>query len=144
MPTLTSYEYAVIRIVPRVDREEFVNAGVILFARTVPFLAARVVLDRARVSALAPTLDLADVERQLALFPLICDGDPAGGPIAALTRPERFHWLVAPRSTVIQLSPVHAGLCDDPQAALEHLVETLVEAPGNEPQPPLIARPEYP
>jgi hypothetical protein len=129
MPTLVSYEYAVIRVVPRVDREEFVNAGVILFARTVPFLAARVALDRQRVEALAPTLDLVEVERQLALFPLICEGDPAGGPIAQLPRPERFHWLVAPRSTVIQPSPVHAGLCEDPRAALDHLVETLVLPP---------------
>src|SRR4051812_33862149 len=102
MPTLSSYEYAIIRVVPLVEREEFVNAGVILFARTVPFLGARIAFDRARVGALDPTLDLDETERQLELIPLICIGDPTGGPIAGLSLAERFHWLVAPRSTVIQ------------------------------------------
>jgi hypothetical protein len=134
MPTLVSYEYAIIRVVPQVEREEFVNAGVVVFARTVPFLGARIAFDRARVAALAPTLDLAEAERQLELIPLICEGDPAGGPIAELSLPERFHWLVAPRSTVIQPSPVHAGLCEDPKAALEHLLDTVVR--------PLTAAPE--
>jgi hypothetical protein len=129
VPTLSSYEYAIVRVVPYVDREEFINAGVVLFARTVPFLGARIALDRARLLALAPTVDLVEVERQLALIPLICQGDRSGGPIAELSPAERFHWLVAPRSTVIQPSPVHAGLCDDPQAALDSLVDKMVRMP---------------
>src|SRR5207253_293229 len=91
VPTLSSYEYAIIRVVPYVDREEFINAGVVLFARTVPFLGARIALDRARLLALAPSVDLVEVERQLALIPLICQGDRSGGPIAELSPPERFH-----------------------------------------------------
>ena len=134
MPTLSSYEYATIRVVPYVEREEFVNAGVVLFARTVPFLGARIALDSARLLALAPTVDLVEVQRQLALIPLICQGDPSGGPISELPLHERFHWLVAPRSTVIQPSPVHAGLCDDPQAALDDLLEKMVRPSG--PPPP--------
>jgi Protein of unknown function (DUF3037) len=118
--------------VPLVEREEFINAGVILFCRTLSFLGARIALDRERLAALAPWLDIADVERQLDLVPLICQGDPAGGPVAALPAWERFHWLVAPRSTVIQTSPVHTGLCEDPQAELEHLVDSVVRTPAAE------------
>jgi hypothetical protein len=129
VPTFSSYEYAIIRVVPYVEREEFVNAGVVLFARTVPFLAARIALDSVRLLALAPTVDLVEVERLLALIPLICQGDPAGEPISELPLHERFHWLVAPRSTVIQPSPVHAGLCEDPQAALDDLLQKMVRFP---------------
>jgi hypothetical protein len=129
VPTLSSYEYAIIRVVPYVDREEFINVGVVLFARTVPFLGARIALDRARLLALDPMVDLVEVERQLALIPLICQGDRSGGPIAELSPAERFHWLVAPRSTVIQPSPVHAGLCEDPQAALDALLDKMVRIP---------------
>jgi hypothetical protein len=125
-----SFDYAVVRVVPRVEREEFINAGVILFCRTCPFLGARIALDRERLAALAPWIDLTEVEDQLALIPLICRGDPAGGPIAELPVHERFHWLVAPRSTVIQISPVHTGVGEDPEAALDHLVETLVRLPA--------------
>lgn len=134
MPAPTSFDYAVVRVVPFVEREEFINAGVILFCRTCSFLGARMALDRARLAALAPWLDLADVERQLALIPLICAGDPAGGPVAALPPWERFHWLVAPRSTVIQTSPVHTGLCENPEAALDHLVDTVVRTPTASPE----------
>lgn len=130
MPALSSFDYAVVRVVPLVEREEFINAGVILFCRTWPFLGARIALDRTRLATLAPWLDLADVEEQLGLIPLICEGDPAAGPIAALPIWERFHWLVAPRSTVIQTSPVHAGLCEDPEAELAHLVDTVVRLPA--------------
>lgn len=130
MPTPSSFDYAIIRVVPRVEREEFINAGVILFCRTCPFLGARIALDRERLAALAPSLDLVEVERLLALIPLICAGDPAGGPIARLPLPGRFHWLVAPRSTIIQTSPVHTGLCDDPEAMLTHLVDTVVRTPS--------------
>ena len=131
MPAPRSFDYAIVRVVPLVEREEFVNAGVILFCRTLPFLDARMALDHARLAALAPWLDLAEVDRQLDLIPLISRGDPTGGPIAELPPPERFHWLTAPRSTVIQTSPVHTGLTDDPAAELEHLVKTMVRAPNS-------------
>src|SRR5687767_4810659 len=114
MPTLSSFDYAVVRVVPRVEREEQINAGVILFCRTQAFLGARVGLDHARLVGLAPDLDVDEVEQHLAVIPLICHGDPSGGPIAELPTWERFHWLVAPRSTVVQISPVHSGLCEDP------------------------------
>jgi hypothetical protein len=133
MPARSSFDYAILRVVPLVEREEFINAGVILFCRACPFLGARIDLDRERLAALAPWLDATEVEQQLALIPLICQGDPAGGPVAALPLWERFHWLVAPRSTVIQTSPVHTGLCEDPEAALDHLVDTVVRTPAGPP-----------
>jgi hypothetical protein len=123
-----SFEYAVVRVVPRVEREEFLNAGVILYCRSLGFLDARVALDRARLQALSPdaALDLDTIERGLAMIPRICAGDPAAGPIAALDQAERFRWLCATRSTVNQVSPVHAGLCDDPAAMLDHLMKKMV------------------
>ena len=129
MPTPSSFDYAVIRVVPRVDREEFVNAGVILFCRTRRFLGARVALDRSRLAAVAPELDLDEVECRLELIPLIAVGDARGGEIAGLPPWERFHWLVAPRSTIIQTSPVHSGRCGDPAAVLQHLMATMVRTP---------------
>ena len=129
MPALSSYDYAIVRVVPHVEREEFVNAGVILYCSSVPYLGARIELDPARLLALAPGVDLEDIERQLALIPLICAGDPLGGPIAELPLAQRFHWLVAPRSTVIETSVVHSGLCEDPEATLEQLVEKVVRSP---------------
>jgi hypothetical protein len=124
-----SFDYAVLRVVPRVEREEFVNAGVILFCLARDFLGSRVALDRARVRALFPEADLDLIEEHLQAVPRICRGGPDGGPIGALSLRERFHWLVAPRSTVIQVSPVHSGLCDDPLAALEALADSLVGRP---------------
>jgi hypothetical protein len=123
------FEYAIIRVVPRVEREEFINAGVILYCRSRGFLDAAVALDRARLQALAPgaSLDLDDVERALAIIPRICAGDPGAGPIAALDQAERFRWLSATRSTVTQVSPVHAGLCDDPAVTLAHLMAKVVQ-----------------
>src|SRR4051812_20943961 len=126
MPARAAFEYAVIRLVPRVEREEFVNAGVVLFCRTRRFLDARVALDTVRVAVLAPELDLAAVQEQLDHIPLICLGGAAAGPIGSLPQQERFRWLVAPRSTVVQPSPVHCGLCDDPQAVLGRLGAFLV------------------
>jgi hypothetical protein len=123
------FAYAVFRIVPRVERGEAINAGVVLFARTRRFLAARVALDRARLAALAPGLapeDVDAIERHLSARARIAAGDPEGGPIAALDQSERFNWLVAPSSTVIQPSAVHTGLCPDPEATLERLFERLV------------------
>ncbi len=123
-----SFDYAVVRVVPRVDRDEFINAGVIVYCRALDYLAARIELDRARLAALfAPAADdLESIERALALIPRICAGDATAGPIARLDAAERFHWLVSPRSTITQTSPVHSGLCDDPAKTLDHLIETVV------------------
>ncbi len=126
MPELSSFDYAVLRVVPEVTREEFVNAGVILFCRVRQFLAARIRLDPARLAALDPTLDPRLVQAHLALISAICAGGAEAGPFADLGQSERFHWLVSPRSTVIQVSPVHPGLCADPQAALDDLFDRLV------------------
>ena len=122
----TSFDYAIVRVVPRVERDEFVNAGVILFCRTRRFLGARIELDARRLAALAPSLDITEVERYLATIPIICAGGPGSGPIGALPLADRFHWLVAPRSAMIQTSPVHTGLCDSPAAALEELLAAAV------------------
>jgi Protein of unknown function (DUF3037) len=122
----SSFDYAVIRIVPRVEREEFVNAGVIVFCLEKGFLAARVRVDAERLKALWPETDLELIRQHLAAFPKIAAGDRSAGPIAQLTLRERFHWLVSPRSTMIQVSPVHSGLCNgDPQEALDRLFERL-------------------
>jgi hypothetical protein len=126
VPAPSSFDYAVLRVVPRVEREEFVNAGVVLFCLQRDFLGARVELDLARVRALWPGADLPLLEAHLAAVPLICAGAPGSGPIGRLSLRERFHWLVAPRSTILQVSPVHSGLCDDPAAALEHLMDRMV------------------
>jgi hypothetical protein len=122
----SSFDYAIIRVVPRVERGELINAGVIVSCATQGYLAAHIALDPARLRALSPITDPAEVEAALAVIPLIAAGDPRGGPIAALARGERFHWLVAPRSAIIQTSPVHTGLCDEPSAALDQLVRRLV------------------
>jgi hypothetical protein len=124
-----SYDYAIVRVVPRVERGEQINAGVILSCPTRDYLAARIALDAARLRALAPAANVAEIEQALASIPRIAAGDPAGGPIAALPRSERFHWLVAPRSAIIQPSPVHTGLCTDPASALEQLLARLVLPP---------------
>lgn len=129
-PTATTwYSYAIIRVVPRVERGEYLNVGVLLFARTRRFLDARIELDPVRLRALAPDADIALIERHLQTVMDICAGKPAGGPVAALPPSERFHWLTAPRSTVIQTSPVHEGHCTDPEAALAQLVEAYVRVP---------------
>ena len=122
----SAFQYAILRVVPDVERGECVNAGVVLFCRPRRFLAARVELDEERVRALAPDADLGAVRGHLDAMCRIAAGDQAAGPIAALPASERFHWLVAPSSTVIQCSPVHTGLSDDPAAELEHLVTRLV------------------
>jgi hypothetical protein len=111
-----------------VEREEFINAGVILSCPARDFLAARIELDERRLLALDPGVDLDAVRENLASIPLVCAGGPAAGPIGQLSPRERFHWLVAPRSTIIQTSPVHSGRCQDPATALDHLVRTMVQA----------------
>jgi hypothetical protein len=120
------FAYAILRVVPRVERGEQLNAGVVLFCRRRRFLAARVDLDERRLAALAPDLDPRTVRAHLDALARIAAGDPAGGAVAALEPSERFGWLVAPSSTIIQPSPVHTGLCDDPAAALDQVIERLV------------------
>lgn len=121
-----SYDYGIVRVVPRVERGEFINVGVILFCRTRRYLDACIAFDPARLRAVAPYLSDAQIEQidaQLATFPRICRGE---GPIGALPQAERYHWLVAPRSTIIQVSPVHCGVCHEPAAALEELMQEFV------------------
>ena len=120
------FQYSVLRVVPRVDRGESLNAGVIVLCRPKRFLAARVGLDTGRLAALAPGVDPATIATHLGAIERIARGDADAGPIAALGQGERFHWLVAPSSTVIQPSEVHTGLCDDPADELDHLFERLV------------------
>ena len=123
------YSYAVVRVVPRVERGEFLNVGVVLFSRELDFLDVRFEVDEERLRWLAPDVDIPTVERHLATFRAIADGAPDGGPIAALPRPERFHWLVAPRSTMIQTSPVHVGRSQNAEQALEDLLNEFVRPP---------------
>ncbi len=129
MPAPSSYDYAVIRVVPRVEREEFINVGVILSCPARDFLEARLELDEARLRALDPWADMAAIRTHLSSFPAICAGGAAAGPIGRMSRRERFHWLVAPRSTIIQVSPVHTGRCADPRDTLEHLLDAMVRPP---------------
>ena len=129
MPAPSSFEYAVVRVVPSVAREEFVNAGVILFCGARDFLAARIELDDARLLALAPEIDLPFVRRHLEAIPRVCAGGGEAGPIGGLSARERWMWLVAPRSTIIQTSPAHPALGDALDASLERLLETTVRAP---------------
>ena len=126
MPDRFRYDYAIIRVVPKVDREEFINAGVILSCPDKSFLEARIKLNESRLLSLDPSLDLEMVRAHLATIPTICHGGDGAGPIGQLPQRQRFHWLVAPRSTIIQTSPVHTGRCSDPAAALEHLVAKMV------------------
>lgn len=123
------FEYAMIRIVPRVERGEFINAGVVLLCRQRRFLEARIEFDAARLRALDATADLQAIAAQLEHIPLICVGGEAAGPIGALPLYERFRWLTAPRSTIIQASPVHCGVCEYPEAELERLMRLLVSPP---------------
>ena len=121
-----TYDYAVIRVVPRVEREEIVNAGVIVSCPEKEFLQAAIELDEPRLVALDPSIDLEAVRAHLAAIPAICAGGESAGAIGRMSQKERFRWLTAPRSTVVQTSPAHAGRCDDPQALLEHLLATMV------------------
>jgi hypothetical protein len=120
------FQYAIVRVVPRVERGECVNAGVVLFCRPRRYLDVRIALDEARLLALAPDVDLDAVRGHLDALRRIAEGDETAGPIAALPASERFHWLVAPSSTIIQCSPVHTGLTDNPEGELKRLVAQLV------------------
>lgn len=126
MPARVSFDYAIVRVVPDVAREEFVNVGVIVHCHDRDFLEARIELDEARLSAFARDIDIDFVKRHLDAIPLICQGGQGSGPIGALPRRERWHWLTAPRSTIIQTSQPHAGLCENPQEWPERLLERVV------------------
>ena len=125
MPEQSSFDYALIRVVPRVEKEEFINAGVVVFCLEKNFLEARVRLEDERLRALWPEIDIELVRQHLEAVVKIASGNEDGGPIAKLSIRERFHWLVAPRSTMIQPSAVHTGLCVNPAASLDHLFKTL-------------------
>jgi hypothetical protein len=130
VPVLHTYDYAIVRVVPRVERGEFVNVGAIVSCKRAGFLKARIELDDARVLALAPTLDLQSIRATLEAIPGICKGGAAAGPLAHLSARERFDWLVAPRSSAIQTSSVHTGRCDDLDLALERLMQRMVRLPA--------------
>lgn len=126
MPDLATYDYAIVRVVPKVERAEFVNAGVIVSCPKLDLLLARIELDERRLLALDPTIDLEAVRTHLAAIPVICAGGEQAGPIGKLSQRERFYWLVAPRSTIIQVSPTHTGAARDLDAVAERLLETMV------------------
>ena len=122
-------EYCVLRVVPDIERGEFLNVGVVVICRASRFLDARIGMDRTRLEAFWPEISVESIEmieQHLALIPLICAGDPAGGPIARLGMGERWHWLTSPASTVVQAGPVHTGLSDDATAELDRLFDKFV------------------
>ena len=129
-----TYDYAIVRVVPRVERGEFVNAGIILSCDVERFLQAAIELDEQALLALDPQVDLDLIQRTLAAIPAICAGGADAGDIGRLSARERFHWLVAPRSTMVQTSPVHTGRCANLNSALAHLMATTVRR-GSRPQP---------
>ena len=124
------FEYALLRVVPRVERGEFVNAGVVLYCQEKRFLEAAIDLDPERLRLLDPRLDPEIVRAHLEVARRVCAGGPEAGPIGLLPPVQRFGWLVAPRSTVVQPGPVHTGLAEDPREALGHLLATMVSPPG--------------
>jgi hypothetical protein len=121
-----SFDYAIVRVVPRVERQEFINAGVVAFCLEKKYLGARIRLDEQRLKALWPDADVALIRDHLAAVERVCAGDPAAGPIAALSQRERFHWLVSARSTIIQTSPVHSGMCDGTDQILDQLEQRFL------------------
>ena len=126
MPAGSPFSYAIVRLVPDIERGERLNVGVVVFCRPLDFLAARTALDETRARALAPALDLETVRGHLDAIERIAAGEPDAGPIAALDTTARFHWLVAPSSTILQPSEVHTGLCEDPAGQLDRLFDRLV------------------
>jgi len=126
MRALRTYDYAIVRVVPRVERGEFVNAGIILSCDVERILQASIELDENALLAIDANVDLDLVKSALAAIPAICAGGEGAGDIGKMPARERFHWLVAPRSTIVQISPVHTGQCADPDAALMHLMQTMV------------------
>lgn len=130
MPSPSTYDYAVVRVVPRVERGEFVNAGVIVSCPASGLLVAGIELDEARVRVLDPYLDFDALRTHLDAIIRICRGDPDAGPIGRLPARARFHWLTAQRSTVMQMSPVHTGRALDPETVLDRLLTRMVRPPG--------------
>ena len=125
------FDYAVIRVVPRVEREEFINVGVILSCPSQKFLEARIELDANSLQAFAPTLEVETIRNYLNTIPQICAGDEAAGEIGRLPQRSRFYWLTAQRSTIIQSSPVHTGFCTGAREMLDHLFDKMVRMPEN-------------
>jgi hypothetical protein len=132
VPAEYAYDYAIVRAVPRVERGEMINVGVILSCPDLNFLEARIELDESRLLALDDRLDLDAIRAHLATIPLVCKGGPEAGPIGELPQRGRFHWLVSPRSTIIQVSPVHTGRTSDPAACVDRLLETMVRRPSRD------------
>ena len=130
MPKPEPFQYAMWRVVPRVERGEAVNAGVVLFCRPRKFLGARMELDEALLAALSPGCDPSEVRTQLETLVAVAEGRAEGGHVATMSKSERFHWLTAPASTIVQPSPVHTGLTDDPARELGRLFAELVSRPG--------------
>ena len=126
MRDLSTYDYAIVRVVPRVERGEFVNAGIIISCDVERILRARIELDERVLLALDAGVDLELVRSTLATIPAICAGGTEAGAIGKLSARERFHWLVAPKSTIVQTSPVHTGQCGDLEAVLDHLMNTMI------------------
>lgn len=126
MRELRTYDYAIVRVVPRVERGEFINAGIIMSCDVARILKAAIALDENALLALDSSVDLVVIREALASIPLICAGGASAGAIGSLSARERFHWLVSPKSTMVQTSPVHTGQCDDPDAALEHLMNRMI------------------
>ncbi len=126
MPARHTFDYALIRVVPREERGEAMNVGVILYCRALAFLETRIALNTPRLAAFAPGVDVELVRDYLAALPHICAGDAEAGALGTLSQGERFFWLIAPRNTIVQTSPLHTGLCDDPATMLDHLLETMV------------------
>lgn len=127
MHTTASFDYAILRVVPRVERQEFINAGVVAFCLEKRFLGARIHLNEGRLRSLWPDADVEMAREHLQAVRRICDGDPAAGPIAKLSQRERFHWIVSPRSTIIQPSPVHTGVCEKTDGLLERLAKQFLD-----------------
>ena len=130
MPTPHTYDYAVIRVVPRVEREEFINVGVIVSCPTARHLEARTEIDESRLRALAPSLDVEALRPYLDAIVAICRGDAGAGPIAALPPRARFHWLTAKRSSIVQVSPAHVGRTEQPELIVERLMDRMVRVPA--------------
>lgn len=126
----STFDYAIVRVVPFVERGEQVNVGIVMFCRELRFLDARVELNKDRLRALAPSIDLEEIGAHLNVIPRVAHGDADAGPIARFDQAERFHWLVAPRSAVIQISAVHSGISIDPAATFKRLFDQLVSVPG--------------
>ena len=120
------FDYAIIRVVPRVEREEFLNVGAIVFSPTERFLCARIEFDMARFDAFAPNADRNFITEHLQFIPRICAGGKDSGPIGQMSQSARFHWIVAPRSTVVQCSTVHSGCCENSETAIENLLDRMV------------------